>query len=324
MFVEQSNKRDLLADVLRGTNKPIVPILLGGTLFPECFRILEENRIPYFSSCGQGVKATKALQEYGDFLIRRQTSMAEGQRPHVLHAERERARAELIALLGDGRDVLTLNTAAGILRRYGFQLPVQGLARSGREARNIAKSLGLPVAMKVESAKILHKSDVSAVCLGIESLSRVENVFRELMRASLQRAESSEVDGILVQQMVRPHTEIILGCRRDPSLGHVILVGLGGVFVELLNEFSVRLPPVSPMDARRMIAELRGEKILMGFRGKGGADIGALVEVIVNFSRLIEDLGEFIEEAEINPVFLLEEGKGALVGDALFVLHRED
>ncbi|MBI4179392.1 acetate--CoA ligase family protein [bacterium] len=311
-----------VVDVLRTANKPIVPILLGGSLFPECFRILEENRIPYFSSCDQGVKAVKALQEYGDFLVRRHTSTTEGQRPHVLTDERGRARAEMIALLRNGRDVLTLNTAAGILRRYGFRFPVQGLARSDREARHIAKSSGLPVAMKVESVKILHKSDVSGVRLGIESLSTVENVFGELMHASLQRAESSEVDGILVQQMVRPHTEIILGCKRDPSFGHVLLVGLGGVFVELLNEFSLRLPPVSLMDARQMITELRGEKILMGFRGKGRADIDALAEAIVNFSCLIEELGEFIEEVDINPLFLLEEGKGALIGDALFVLNR--
>jgi acyl-CoA synthetase (NDP forming) len=133
-------------------------------------------------------------------------------------------------------------------------------------------------------------------------------------------ADPRDIDGILVQGMIKPHTEVILGCTRDSSLGHAVLVGLGGIFVEILKDFSLRLPPIREAEAHRMVAELRSGRILAGYRGRGAADVEALVAAIVNFSRLLEDAGDVIREADINPLFVFEKGQGTMVVDALFVL----
>jgi acetyltransferase len=274
-----------IADLLPQTDKPILPILVGSTCFPECIEIFRRNGIPYFPA---------------------PTPIAPSTEPG--------------GLLSKGRTVLTLHSAADILRRYGFQLPPQGLASSAREARRIAREVGLPVVMKIESSKILHKTDVGGVCLGIRTLDDVERTFKALMKATERSVSAAEVDGILIQKMMKPHTEIILGCTRDQSFGHVILVGMGGVMVELLQDFSLRLPPIDSSEARRMIAETKAAKLLSGFRGGKAADKEALVRAIIDFSRLVEDFEPWLQEAEINPLFLMEEGGGAVVGDALFLI----
>jgi acyl-CoA synthetase (NDP forming) len=140
------------------------------------------------------------------------------------------------------------------------------------------------------------------------------------MTSATKVADPRDIDGILVQGMIKPHTEVILGCTRDSSFGHAVLVGLGGIFVEVLKDFSLRLPPIREAEARRMVAELRSGRILAGYRGRGPADVEALVSAIVSFSRLLEDVGDMVREADINPLFVLDEGRGTVVGDALFVL----
>jgi acetyltransferase len=313
-----------IADLLPQTDKPILPILVGSTCFPECIEIFRRNGIPYFPSAEQGLKAVKAYQDYSDFL----SHQASRRLPEGADATARPFPAptpiapstEPGGLLSKGRTVLTLHSAADILRRYGFQLPPQGLASSAREARRIAREVGLPVVMKIESSKILHKTDVGGVCLGIRTLDDVERTFKALMKATERSVSAAEVDGILIQKMMKPHTEIILGCTRDQSFGHVILVGMGGVMVELLQDFSLRLPPIDSSEARRMIAETKAAKLLSGFRGGKAADKEALVRAIIDFSRLVEDFEPWLQEAEINPLFLMEEGGGAVVGDALFLI----
>lgn len=313
-----------IADLLPHTEKPILPILVGSTCFPECIEIFRRNGIPHFPSAEQGLKAVRAYQEYSDFLAYQASrGLPEGAettgRPLPVSTPLV-ASTQLGALLRDGRKALTIHSAAHILHRYGFQFPPQGLAASAREARRIAQEIGLPVAMKIESSKILHKTDMGGVRLGIRTLDDVGRTFKALMNATKQSLSTGDVDGILIQKMMKPHTEIILGCTRDQSLGHVILVGMGGVMIEVLQDFSLRLPPIDSSGAQRMIAETKAAKLLDGFRGGKAADKEALVRAIVNFSRLVEDFGPWLQEAEINPLFLMEEGGGAVVGDALFLI----
>lgn len=304
--------------------RPIVPILLGGANLLECLGLFRKHRIPYFSTGEQGIRALKAFQDYAEFVTRWDT---EGSAPAA--GDRRgpvamRTRERLEAWQRGGKRVMTLHGAADILASYGFTLPPQGLARSAAEARALAERIGLPVALKVESERILHKSDVQAVRLGVDSPEAVERAFHELMTAAGRVADARDVDGILVQAMIKPHTEVILGCTRDPGLGHAVLVGLGGIFVEVLKDFSLRLPPIREAEARRMLAELRSARILTGYRGRNAADVDALVSAIVSFSRLLEDVGDNIREVDINPLFVLEQGRGAVVGDALFVLEGRE
>lgn len=314
-----------IAEVLaRVPQRPIVPILLGGANLPECLRIFRENRIPYFSTGEQGIRALKAFQDYAQFVTRWDAERSAIRVADAGGPTAVRARERLDAWRRRGKKVMTLHAAADLLASYGFRLPPQGLARSAAEARALAKQIGLPVALKVESEKILHKSDMQGVRLGVDSPDAVERAFSELMTAATKVADARDIDGILVQGMIKPHTEVILGCTRDPGLGHAVLVGLGGIFVEVLKDFSLRLPPIREAEARRMVAELRSARILTGYRGRTPADVEALVSAIVNFSRLLEDVGDVVREADINPLFVLDEGRGAIVVDALFVLDGNE
>lgn len=160
--------------------------------------------------------------------------------------------------------------------------------------------------------------------LGPDSVQAVEAAFGELMTAATKVADPRDIAGILMQGMIKPHTEVILGCTRDPSLGHAVLVGLGGIFVEVLKDFSLRLPPIREAEAHRMVAELRSGRILASYRGRGAVDVEALVAAIVNFSRLLEDAGDVIREVDINPLFVLDERCGAIVVDGLFAVHGRE
>ncbi len=307
-----------VVELLRTTRKPIVPILTGTEEDSQCIEIFRANGVPFFSSPDQGARGLKALQGRAIFANK---SVSASLVSSTHEARKLAARREMERLLRAGRSTFTLFDGRAILEAYGLRLPKQGLARSEAEACKIAAEISFPVVMKVESAKILHKTEIGGVRVGVGSLDEVEKAFSELSAAANEAAGSDALDGVLVQQMVKPHTEVIVGSSHDVGLGHVLLVGMGGTSVEIFKEFALRLPPIDMAEARSMIAESRLEKLLSGYRGKPPADLDALTDFVVNFSILLCDLGDLIDEVEINPIFVLERGEGALVGDALFTLR---
>lgn len=301
------------------TAKPIVPILTGGGDAAACAEMFRANNIPFFATADQGARGLKALQDWAVFSARRPTAMAA--RSPARDERRAQARAQLEEFRAAGRTTLTLLRAGPILASYGLRLPEQGLARSGAEAQRIARELSFPVAMKIESEKIAHKTEMKGVRLGIDSPAAAERAFAELMAAAKAAAAEEAVDGVLIQRMIACHTEMILGSSRDVGLGHVMLVGSGGVWVELMKDVALRLPPIDRAEAREMIAETRAAKLLAGYRGKPPADSEALAEALANFSILVDDLGDLIREIEVNPIFVMNKGEGAIVGDALMTLQ---
>jgi acetyltransferase len=201
-------------------------------------------------------------------------------------------------------------------------VPHGGLARSIAEAQSIAKHIGRPVALKACSPDLLHKTEAGVIRLGLRNPQEVESAFEEILRQAKTSNPTARLDGILVEEMIGGETrEVIVGARQDMRFGPIVTFGLGGIFVEAIKDFAVWPAPLTIEDARRMITSIRGYRILTAFRSRPPADVEALVRVLCEIGQLANQWQERIAELEINPLFVLPEGRGAIVGDALVALR---
>lgn len=212
--------------------------------------------------------------------------------------------------------VLTEYEASKLLSEA--EIPMAGgiLAKSADEAKKAASEIGYPVVMKVMSPDILHKSDAGCVKVGISNEDELERAYRDLMENAKRYKSDADIHGILVQRMAESGTETILGVIRDSQFGHVIMFGLGGIFVEVLRDVSFRVTPLRRRDALEMVNEIKASKILYGVRGKPPCDVDFLVDVILKLSEFVEAHPEVVE-LDINPFVLYEKGKGGMGLDAL-------
>ncbi len=223
----------------------------------------------------------------------------------------ERAKAEK-------RDLL-LSEAVGVLEHYGIPTARSIAAMTVEEAQTAAEKLGYPVAIKVIAEQISHKSDVGGVQLNLRNGPAVVEAFEDMMERIRSAYPDAKIDGVLVQPMITGGRELILGGRQDPQFGPVVLVGLGGIFVEIFEEASVRVAPISQRDAVEMIDELRGAPILKGARGHKRSDIEAVVEALLRVSQLLVDFPEIIE-LDINPLRVFHQPGGCCALDARIIL----
>jgi len=237
-------------------------------------------------------------------------------------ADREKVMPLLEKARKEKRDLL-IHEAAEILGVYGIPM-VRGVpVKDETEAVQAAKQLGFPVAMKVISREISHKSDVGGVQLNLRSEAGVRDAYQDMLRRIRREYPRAKMEGVLIQSMVTGGRELILGGRQDDQFGPVVLVGLGGIFVEVFGEVAVRVAPISRREAEDMIDELRGAPILKGARGMKPSDIPSVVDALLRISQLLGDFPE-IQELDINPlrVFSLQEGCMAL--DARMILKRPE
>src|SRR5205085_4277371 len=180
--------------------------------------------------------------------------------------------------------------AKRILAGYGIPVTQEALARDAREAAEIAKRIGYPVALKVQSPDISHKTEAKAVKLGIMDRAALEFAYEDILRNARAYKADARIEGVLVQEMVGGGIEVILGITNDPLFGPAVMFGLGGIFAEVLKDVAFRLAPVTISVAHEMIADIKGYPVLAGARGKPPADIDALAQAIVNLSALAVDL----------------------------------
>ncbi len=196
--------------------------------------------------------------------------------------------------------------AARLLKKYRIPVARQFLTKDEKQAVRAGKMIGYPVALKVSSPDIIHKTDAGCVLVGIDSEEKLIGGFRTIMRRA--RKISRRVDGVLVQEMAEPDSvELIIGSKIDSQFGGVIMFGLGGIFTEILRDVSFRLVPVGRKDAREMLAEIKGRRILEGTRGRKPVDTGKLEDLILNVSRMVQKEKK-IRELDLNPVFANENG----------------
>jgi len=219
------------------------------------------------------------------------------------------------------RTLLTEIESKVLLSEAGIPFNETKLAISKQEAIGMSKKLGFPVALKIVSPEITHKSDAGGVKLGLKTSRQVEAAYEEILSAVKQKYPHAVIDGISVQKMARPGIEVIVGMTKDAQFGPVLMFGLGGILVELLKDVSFRIVPLEREDAREMIREIKGYPLLEGYRGREPADLSALEEILFKVSRFVDDHPE-IKELDLNPIFAYKDG--AVAVDARVILEGND
>jgi acetyl-CoA synthetase (ADP-forming) len=215
------------------------------------------------------------------------------------------------------RKLLSEVAAKELLASYGIPVVPTALARSPAEAVRLSKQLGLPVVLKVASPDIVHKSDVGGVRLNVTSMSQVSKAYGEIMARVRAHLPQAVVEGVTVQTMAKPGIEVVAGLTSDRTFGPVVMFGLGGVFVEVLNDVAFRVVPLRPKDARAMMREIRGFAMLQGYRGTPPVALQALEDILLRLSTLAEQRPD-LSEVDLNPILAYPEG--ALAVDARILL----
>lgn len=213
------------------------------------------------------------------------------------------------------RGVMSYQELCQLLISYDIPVASSSLAKSEQEAVNAAIKLGFPVALKIESPQISHKSEAAGVLLNLMDEREVRSSYNQIISNARAFRPDAEILGIVVQKMVQNGIETIVGVTHDSQFGPLISLGSGGTFVEIFKDVSTRIPPLTNSEAKEMISELKSSKIFEGFRNRPRADVPALEKALLNISRLVIDYGEKITELEINPLIVLPEGKGVLAVD---------
>ena len=216
-----------------------------------------------------------------------------------------------------GRTLLNEVEAKSLLAAAGVPVTETRLARTAAEAVAAAEALGYPAVLKIVSPDIAHKSDVGGVVLGLPNATAVRRARREMLARVGEAAPRARIEGVSVQRMATPGTEVIVGATTDPQFGPVMMFGLGGVFVEVLKDVAFRIVPLEARDAAQMVREIRGFPILQGVRGQPPADLAALERLILQVSRFVAAHPE-VAELDLNPVFAYPQG--AVAVDARIVL----
>jgi acyl-CoA synthetase (NDP forming) len=279
------------------------------------YAMLDEARLPHYKSPVRCGRALAAVSWYAE--AKRRNERQRGEKPVTL--ARPQARETLKNHTAD----IAEYEAKRILAEYGIPVTKEALATSVEDALSAAKRIGYPVAMKVQSPDISHKTEAKAVRLGIADERELKAAFEEVLGNARAYARDAKIDGVLVQEMVGGGTEAILGVTNDALFGPAVMFGLGGIFAEVLKDVSFRLAPVTHAIAREMIGEIKGYPVLAGARGKAPADVDALADAIVNLSALAIDLEDHLAELDINPLFVMERGKGVVAADALIKPKRK-
>ena len=297
-----------LVEMLKGVDKPL---LLNWPTSPDdnrpAMNFLEEHGVPCMLAPGRTVDALAALNDFAGKKRSFDARRARGsQRPVAPQA---------LPLQGSG--TLGEHASKDILKAYGIPVTGEQLLSPAAVDALTAPPLPFPLAVKIESADIPHKTEAGVIRLHINTLDGLKQAAREVLAAAKAYKADARIDGVLVQQMASGE-EIIVGAVNDPHFGPVIAVGLGGVFTEIMHDVTHRFAPFDAVTAKEMIHDIKGVKLLQGYRGKPACDIDALADVLARLSLLAADHQDRIAEIDINPLFV--NANGVMAADALVVL----
>lgn len=304
-----------IAEAHARTDKPIVVwASTRRSVAEEAYAVFEAGRIPVYPSPVRAGQSLAMLAKYADAIEREQRFAATP--PLALSRPDVKVR-----LSGRTHDLAEFE-ATEVLAAYGIPVTRQRLARTAGEAAAHAAELGFPVALKIQSPDIVHKTEAGGVKLGLGDRTAVESAYEEIIESSRRHAPAAQIDGVLVQEMLTGGTEVILGVTNDPQFGPAVMFGLGGIFAEVLKDVTFRVAPVARPEAERMVREIRAFPWLDGARGRPRADLSALVDAIERLSALAMDLREVVGEIDVNPLIVFPEGGGVRAADALIRVRR--
>jgi acetyl coenzyme A synthetase (ADP forming)-like protein len=296
------------------TEKPVLACLMAVTDARPAIEILEEANIPHYSFPERAARALAAMARYREWVHRPRTEYRV-----FTDVQIEQARETIARAKRQGRSLLLEPEAHDVLKAYGFPVLQYRFAKSEDEALHAAREIGYPVVLKIVSPDIAHKVDVGGVKLDIHSDAELRENYRQML-ADVQKAKpDARIFGVFVQEFIKGGKETILGLKRDPLFGPLLMFGLGGIYVEALRDVTFRIAPIRELGVHRMIRQIRGFKILEGFRGEPPSDIDAIAECLARLSQLATQLEEIVE-LDINPLVVFERGRGARVVDARIVV----
>ena len=306
-----------VAELGETASKPVVVSLMGGADMEEGIHILRGSRVPNFESPERAVHTLGGLAHF----VRYRSSPDPGPPVRIL-GDREAVQSTFDRVLAQGRVSMSEDEGYEVLKAYDVPVPPTQVATEAEEAVAIAREMGYPVVLKVASSEIAHKSDAGGIAVGMDSDESVRENFRYIMRTVRARVPRTRIDGVTVQKMVKGR-EIIVGVNHNDTFGPVVTFGLGGIFVEILKDVSTRIAPLTRADIRGMITEIKSFPILAGARGQRPADLDALEDLIARVTQVALDFPE-VQELEVNPILLGDEGEGAWAVDALITLRGPD
>ncbi len=301
-ITQQIIEKDKISD------KPIFACFIGGKRVKNEINILKSNQIPCYSDPSLAVKAYKKFIEFNKIKNRKEPEYIKIEIPPK---NKERVKLILDVLYNAGVSSIGDENAMEILSNYGFIFPKRALAKTPEEALKIAETIGFPVVLKVASPNILHKTDVGGVKLNLKNSEEVYNAFIEITVNVKRFMPNAYIKGVMVYEMITEGKEVILGVTYDRTFGHMIMFGLGGIYVEILKDISFRIVPLSKEEAYEMIEEIKGSKILEGVRGERPYDKESIVDKILRLSQLVLDF-PIIKEIDINPYVVQHQGGIAL------------
>ncbi len=300
-----------LIEIYQSTTKPIVLTvhnISSSEVIAKAIKSIEDSGMPVLRDHLHTIQALNNLAWYSAKV--RQAADAGTDRQDI-------SPTKETGMLINNPDALSEYEAKKILSGYGISVTREELATSADMAVESARQIGYPVALKIQSAQIFHKTEAGGIKLNIASDAEVRAGYNEIISNAKKYMPEAKIQGVLVQEMLKDGVEVIIGTTEDPVFGQVIMFGLGGIFVEALKDISFRIAPLKRKDAQELIKEIKGYRVLQGMRGKPPVDMDALVDVILRVSRLVTDHKDVIKELDINPLML--NACGAKVADALII-----
>ncbi|MBI4496044.1 MAG: acetate--CoA ligase family protein [Deltaproteobacteria bacterium] len=310
LLLEESNLR------YQAAKKPLVFSIFGGEMTEACLLDLRRRNVAVFGDVYEAVSCLGSLYAYRQY---RQHEPGEVAAVAVDAAAVGRVvmRARL-----EGRAFLLADEGQELMRAAGVPVPRSAIAHNLEEAVRQAEEIGYPVAMKVVSPDILHKSDAGGVALDLEKADEVVDAYQAILRNVRAHPAGARIEGMEIAEMVQPGVETIIGARRDPIFGPLVMFGLGGIYVEVLKDVSFRALPLTRREVTDLIKEIRGYPLLLGVRGEEKKDVDALSETILKVSALLQSCPE-LADVEINPLVIYARGQGVRAVDVRVLFNAE-
>lgn len=294
-------------------SKPVFGVLMGHHSVLKGRDYCMQRGLPVYEFPDEAVQALAGMLEY------RLWRDSKPQVPDLVAGDRQCVAQIIAGMRARGRLQMSETEARQCFAAYGIAVARSLPAATSQEAAQAAQELGLPVVMKIDSPSFSHKSDVGGVKVGLASPQQVEEAFLDMTGRIQRQNPQAWLRGVLVQEMVKGGRECIAGISRDPQFGHLLMFGLGGIYVEVLKDVSFRVSPVSRAQADEMIRDIRSFPLLRGVRGDPPADLAALAQVLLALGSLAHDFPQ-VAEADINPLLVLPRGQGAVAVDARIAL----
>lgn len=290
-------------------DKPVLACFMGAEKIAEATRILRKGKIPQIDCTQSAVATIRVMTDYVRWLARPKRVVK------LFVVNRRKVETIVQRHLRQGAREIAENESKEILEAYGFVTPKGSIAATAEQAVGIASQLGFPVVLKIWSPDILHKSDVGGVQVGLKSVKAVKDAFDLMMYRIPKKMPDAHILGVLVQEMCGGGKEVILGMKRDPHFGPLMMFGMGGTMVEVLKDVAFYLAPLTAEEAKQMLVKTRTYQMLKGVRGEEGVDIDALAEGLQRLSQLVTEFAQ-IQELDINPFMVGPEGTTPIAVDA--------